>query len=70
MTDVCDFHNDCTNGKDEINCVDCTFDNSQCGWDTNVNINEFDYSPFVWKRTRAGTDKIPVDHTKLDATGE
>lgn len=63
-TDVCNFHEDCKNGKDELKCADCSFDKSQCGWESISN------STYQWKRLRAGSDGIPVDHTKKDSTGK
>lgn len=65
-TDVCNFHQDCVNGKDELNCADCTFENNQCGWEMKREM----YSYFRWNRLRAGSDRIPVDHTQKDSTGK
>ena len=66
MTDVCNFHQDCANGKDELNCADCTFEKDECGWEMKSEV----FSAFRWNRLRAGSDRIPVDHTKQDSTGK
>ena len=64
----CDFNRDCTNGADEKNCGNCTFDGSSglCGW--------FDNSAgsFRWERHNNGTETANTgpssDHTYGDAT--
>ncbi|XP_015791997.1 MAM and LDL-receptor class A domain-containing protein 1-like [Tetranychus urticae] len=51
VSSVCDFIIDCKNGKDEVNCGDCTFDGSKCGyssndWDITNGYATFVPSPF------------------------
>lgn len=64
----CDFNKDCSNGADEKNCGNCTFDGASglCGW--------FDNSAgsFRWERHNNGTETANTgpsnDHTYGDAT--
>ena len=64
---VCDFINDCSNGRDEKVCGTCDFEDFEyCGW--------FDKSigSYYWLRSRNGsleTNKPTTDHTFGNQTG-
>ncbi|GIY92078.1 apical endosomal glycoprotein [Caerostris extrusa] len=51
QTDVCSFHKDCGNGRDESKCADCDFENGVCGW-ASESKTYYDY--FKWTISRAG----------------
>ena len=44
-TKVCDFVQDCANGKDELNCGNCDFENGDCGYTKVILVepNEFNW---------------------------
>ncbi|XP_040066430.1 MAM and LDL-receptor class A domain-containing protein 2 [Ixodes scapularis] len=48
---VCDFVKDCSNGADELDCGNCVFENSTCGWDLG-SAESRDLAS--WRRRRAG----------------
>ncbi|EEC16902.1 hypothetical protein IscW_ISCW012219 [Ixodes scapularis] len=48
---VCDFVKDCSNGADELDCGNCVFENSTCGWDLG-SAESRDLAS--WQRRRAG----------------
>ena len=61
MEVVCDFHKDCSNGKDENNCGQCDFEHNQCGW-----VRPFVPSKYQWARKRNATtsgNAPSIDHT-------
>uniref|UniRef100_A0A090XCS1 Putative mam domain protein n=1 Tax=Ixodes ricinus TaxID=34613 RepID=A0A090XCS1_IXORI len=62
MDKVCDFVKDCSNGADELDCGNCDFENSTCGWDL-ARAESGDLA--LWKRRRAGvipgTPKLTYD---------
>lgn len=65
MEKVCNFINDCANGKDEEECGTCDFEKGQCGWHTQC-LNTL----YCWTRRKNDGDAGAVyDHTKSDGSG-
>uniref|UniRef100_V5H6Z6 Putative mam and ldl-receptor class a domain-containing protein n=2 Tax=Ixodes ricinus TaxID=34613 RepID=V5H6Z6_IXORI len=61
---VCDFVVDCANGADEVDCGNCDFDNTTCGWSLGDPGNR---KSMRWQRIRVGeldgSPKINPDQT-------
>jgi hypothetical protein len=65
---VCDFNEDCSNGRDEKFCGTCDFEDpyESCGWSDRNN------GSFYWQRNRNGSldiDRPTNDHTYRNGTG-
>ena len=64
ITKKCDFVLDCSNGLDELECGDCDFEGSLCGWSS-----PYLPSKFSWSRTQFNGTGPTVDHTVGDESG-
>ncbi|XP_067126410.1 MAM and LDL-receptor class A domain-containing protein 1-like isoform X1 [Centruroides vittatus] len=52
---ICDFEKQCTDGSDELDCGECDFSESMCGWTNTYDTN------YMWERVQASV--FTVDKT-------